>query len=32
MLVEVNVDSDFPKEIEVEGINGVVTRVGIEYP
>jgi hypothetical protein len=32
MLVEVNVESDFPKEIEVEGINGGVIKVGIEYP
>jgi hypothetical protein len=30
--VEVDVDSDFPKEREIIGINGGVTKVGIEYP
>jgi hypothetical protein len=32
VLVEVNIDSDFPKEIEVVGADGVRVVVGIEYP
>jgi hypothetical protein len=32
VLVEIDVDSDFPKEIEIIGINGVVVKVGIDYP
>jgi hypothetical protein len=32
VLAEVNVDYDFPKEIEVEGADGKKVVVGIEYP
>lgn len=32
VLVEVNLDYDFPKEIEILDLNGVVIKVGIEYP
>jgi hypothetical protein len=32
VLIEVNVDSEFPKEIEIEGADGVRVTVGIEYP
>jgi hypothetical protein len=32
VLIEVNVDSKFLKEIEIEGANGVKVTVGIEYP
>lgn len=32
VLVEVNVDSDFPKEIEIAGSDGIPVIVGIEYP
>jgi hypothetical protein len=32
VLVEVNVESDFPKEVEVEGVDGERVVVGIEYP
>ncbi|GLT69887.1 hypothetical protein SLA2020_420000 [Shorea laevis] len=31
VLVEVNVDSEFPKEIEIAGPDGVPVTVGIEY-
>jgi hypothetical protein len=32
VLVEVNIDSDFPKEIEIVGADGSRVAVGIEYP
>jgi hypothetical protein len=32
VLVEVDVNSDFPKEIELIGVDGVINKVGIEYP
>jgi hypothetical protein len=32
VLVEVNVDSEFPKEIEIAGSDGIPVTVGIEYP
>jgi hypothetical protein len=32
VLVEVNIDSDFPKEIEIIGVDGSRVAVGIEYP
>ena len=32
MLVKVNIDSDFPKEIEIVGAYGSKVPVGIEYP
>jgi hypothetical protein len=32
VLVEVDVNADFPKEIELLGLNGEVNKVGIEYP
>ena len=32
VLVEVNVDYEFPKEIEVVGANGESAVVGVEYP
>jgi hypothetical protein len=32
VLVEVNIDSDFPKEVEIVGVNGQPVVVGIEYP
>jgi hypothetical protein len=32
VLVEVNVDSEFPKEVEVIGVDGERVVVGIEYP
>jgi hypothetical protein len=32
VLVEVNIDSDFPKEVEIAGLNGQTVVVGIEYP
>jgi len=31
-LVEVNIDSAFPKEIDILGSSGDVVKVGIEYP
>jgi hypothetical protein len=32
VLVEVSIDSDFPKEIEIVGVDGNRVVVGIEYP
>jgi hypothetical protein len=32
VLVEVDIDSAFPKEVEIIGINGDVVKIGIEYP
>jgi hypothetical protein len=32
MLIEVNVDSNFLKEIEIKGVEGERVTVGIEYP
>jgi phage FluMu protein Com len=32
VLVEVSIDSDFPKEIEIVGVVGNRVVVGIEYP
>jgi hypothetical protein len=32
VLVEVNIDSDFPQEIEIVGADGSKVAVGIEYP
>jgi hypothetical protein len=32
VLVEVDVNSEFPKEIELIGLDGAVNKVGIEYP
>jgi hypothetical protein len=32
VLVEVNIDSEFPKEIEIIGADGSRVAIGIEYP
>jgi hypothetical protein len=32
VLVEINIDSDFPKEVEVVGADGNRVIVGVEYP
>jgi hypothetical protein len=32
VLVEVNIDSNFPKEVEIVGANGIRVVVGVEYP
>jgi hypothetical protein len=32
VLVEVNIDSDFPKEVEIVGADGSRVVVGVEYP
>jgi hypothetical protein len=32
MLVEINIESDFPKKVEVVGVDGNRVIVGVEYP
>lgn len=32
VLVEVNTDSDFPKEIEITNYDGLPVNIGVEYP